>query len=223
MGEYSVGIQTKKNIIDCCKALFYEKGVASTSYEDICAAANVNRGLIPYYFKSKNNISAEIYKEFIFEAESLLSFLRSDDDNLSFILTNALLFELAKRNPNFGKFYSEIESNPVLLDFNLDLQHYVINRLIKFNRLNINPSEVRTMACMSEGVERELVHGIVSAFLNEDVWDIAVKDCQFFFNLIGIDKQTIKKYLSQAKKIYDEYAFQCDSCFNVTLVKRDSL
>ena len=54
MGEYAVGVATRTRIYRVCKGLFYEKGIKATSYNDICEAADINRGLIPYYFKSKN-------------------------------------------------------------------------------------------------------------------------------------------------------------------------
>ena len=64
MERYQNGSETRALILRTCQELFYEKGFAATTYSDICAAAHVNRGLISYYFGSK-----DMLKEIIFHAE----------------------------------------------------------------------------------------------------------------------------------------------------------
>ena len=56
MEQYQNGAETKEQILRACQTLFYEKGYEETTYNDICALAHVNRGLIPYHFKSKDAI-----------------------------------------------------------------------------------------------------------------------------------------------------------------------
>lgn len=48
--------KTKQRIIEAANALFYHKGFNRTSFTDIVDAANVPRGNIYYYFKTKDEI-----------------------------------------------------------------------------------------------------------------------------------------------------------------------
>ncbi len=220
MAQYSVGISTQAKILDSCRTLFYQKGVLNTSYGEICAAADINRGLIPYYFKSKNNIATIIFREFIEEADRLILEICGEDENLRFITTNALYYDLEKRDPNFCRFYDEIEYSAFWSELTLEMQYRVINKMIDHNSLQLSDDARRTVACMCEGVEKELVHGIASGFLLEDAWSIAERDSMFFLGVLGIDKAVIQRYLEQSKTIYNTYCLYCAPDFSVSLRRR---
>lgn len=220
MGKYSVGITTQTKIVDCCKTLFYQKGVMQTSYEEICAAADINRGLIPYHFKSKNNIATMIFREFIENGDRLICDVCGEDENLRFIATNALYYDLEKRDPNFCRFYNEIESNAFWSDVTLEMQYYIMNKLIDYNGLEIAQEARRTIACMCEGVEQALVHGIASGFLVEDAWSIAARDSMFFFGALGMEQGKIQQYLEMGRNFYNKYCLYCGPDFSVTLRNR---
>ena len=53
--------QTKQQIIKAAIKVMNEKGIGSTRFEDIASAANVTRGAVYHYFKSKNEIILEIH------------------------------------------------------------------------------------------------------------------------------------------------------------------
>jgi AcrR family transcriptional regulator len=48
--------RTRQRIIEAANRLFYHKGYNQTSFSDVVAAANVPRGNIYYYFKTKDQI-----------------------------------------------------------------------------------------------------------------------------------------------------------------------
>lgn len=48
--------RTRQRIIEAANRLFYHKGYNNTSFSDVVEAANVPRGNIYYYFKSKEDI-----------------------------------------------------------------------------------------------------------------------------------------------------------------------
>ena len=47
---------TKQRIVQAANQLFYRKGFSQTSFSDVVAEADVPRGNIYYYFKSKEEI-----------------------------------------------------------------------------------------------------------------------------------------------------------------------
>lgn len=221
MGKYSVGISTQNKILDCCRALFYKKGIAGTSYEEICTAAEVNRGLIPYYFKSKNNIATTIYQQFIESMEEQVNTLCGEDENLRFVTLNALLYDLMKRDKRFCLFYNEIESNAFWGEYTLQLQDTVLSRLADYNGLSFPPEDFRTIVCMGEGVERELVHGIACDFLLEGAWGIAVRNCSFILCALGLPGTTVQDTLAGGKELFDKYYILCSPTFSGQIAPRE--
>jgi TetR/AcrR family acrAB operon transcriptional repressor len=55
--------QTRSQIIKAAIKVMNEKGIGSTRFEDIAKEANVTRGAIYHYFKSKNEIIFSIHSE----------------------------------------------------------------------------------------------------------------------------------------------------------------
>ena len=58
------GEKKKDLIISVSKSLFYEKGYAATTYEDISNLADIPASSIAYHFSSKRNLAAVIQEEF---------------------------------------------------------------------------------------------------------------------------------------------------------------
>ncbi len=54
---------TRKNILDAALEVFYVKGVAYSSLEDIAEAAGVTRGAVYWHFKNKADIFNELHGE----------------------------------------------------------------------------------------------------------------------------------------------------------------
>lgn len=228
MAKYAVGISTQNKIVDCCRTLFYQKGITGTSYDEICSAASVNRGLIPYYFKSKNNIATQIFQKVIEDCDNLIrdivtKNISSVDENVQFVVNNALLYDLMKRDPNFCRFYNEIESNSFWSEMTLQLQYSLIDKLIHFNCINMQPDVRCTIACLCEGMEQELIHGIHSNFLTEDAWMLAVRDCTCIFSLMGFSQEQVESCMKQSKCFFDQYYFCCKPDFSISMHTRDQV
>ncbi len=67
------GEKTRNEIIECAKNLFYHKGFEATSFSDIVAAAQVNRGNIYHHFKSKDDILRAVVDQRLQEFAALLT------------------------------------------------------------------------------------------------------------------------------------------------------
>ncbi|MFO7750837.1 MAG: TetR family transcriptional regulator [Desulfobacteraceae bacterium] len=55
--------KTRLSIIDAALALFYEKGFATTSLEQIASQAGVTRGAVYWHFKNKNDLFISLASE----------------------------------------------------------------------------------------------------------------------------------------------------------------
>ncbi|MFC0245896.1 TetR family transcriptional regulator [Falsochrobactrum ovis] len=53
--------ETREEILSCAERIFFEKGVAHTSLEEIATAAGVTRGAIYWHFQNKTDIFLELF------------------------------------------------------------------------------------------------------------------------------------------------------------------
>jgi AcrR family transcriptional regulator len=64
------GEETRKRILQKAEDLFAEKGFSGTSVDKIARAAEVNKALIYYYFKDKNDIVVSLFRSILEEMEA---------------------------------------------------------------------------------------------------------------------------------------------------------
>ena len=53
--------ETREEILSCAERIFFEKGLAHTSLEEIATAAGVTRGAIYWHFQNKTDIFLELF------------------------------------------------------------------------------------------------------------------------------------------------------------------
>lgn len=65
-------LETRDRILDAAEQVFYDKGVAHASLEDIAAAAQVTRGAIYWHFKDKAELFDAMMQRVVLPAEDIL-------------------------------------------------------------------------------------------------------------------------------------------------------
>ena len=73
--------ETRNRILAAAEKVFYERGVAHASLEDIAAAAEVTRGAIYWHFKDKAEIFDAMMQSVMMPAEEMLGCRGSDPDH----------------------------------------------------------------------------------------------------------------------------------------------
>jgi TetR/AcrR family acrAB operon transcriptional repressor len=73
--------ETRNRILDAAEHVFYEKGVAHASLEDIAAAAQVTRGAIYWHFKDKAEIFDAMMQSVMLPAEDMIGCRAADIDH----------------------------------------------------------------------------------------------------------------------------------------------
>lgn len=73
-------LSTEEKIKDAAKKVFVEKGFGSTTTRDIAEYANTNIALVNYYFRSKEKLFEEIFRECF--ADTFVPVARILNDNL---------------------------------------------------------------------------------------------------------------------------------------------
>ncbi len=122
MAKITKGEETRNQIIDACRELFFENGYNNTSARMISKRAGTNLGLLNYHFDGKIELGKLIYLEIRNEYNELISNYEPDFTDLEqFFFSSAVELSLCLSNPNFGLFYYEIiQKEPVherLVDF----------------------------------------------------------------------------------------------------------
>jgi TetR/AcrR family transcriptional regulator, acrAB operon repressor len=72
--------ETRARILDAAERVFYERGVAHASLEDIAAAAEVTRGAIYWHFKDKAEIFDAMMCSVMLPAEDMMGCRERDPD-----------------------------------------------------------------------------------------------------------------------------------------------
>ncbi|MGN0339154.1 MAG: TetR/AcrR family transcriptional regulator [Lachnospira sp.] len=109
----SKGEQTSQKILHAARELFYKTGFEATTSRAIAEKANVNLGLLNYYFKSKNEIGRQIYSAIRRQLDANMNKYESSLSEVeSFIFSSAIELYLCLNCTPYGNFYHELLSNP---------------------------------------------------------------------------------------------------------------
>lgn len=114
--------ERKKEITETAMALFEQKGIQKTSMNDIAMELNVAKGLIYYYFKSKEELIAFVIEEFSKGVdEELIKIM--EDESRSFYTKLGSIINL---------FFSSIREHPAMMNItpgNPGVFEYIKTRL----------------------------------------------------------------------------------------------
>jgi len=107
--------ETEQKIIVSAERLFYQKGKAGTSMQDIADDAGINRTLLNYYFRSKDQLFEAVFRDamgrFLPELASLLNSDISFEDYVPALVDKVIDTMIA--NPQIPIFVlQELSSNP---------------------------------------------------------------------------------------------------------------
>lgn len=123
MKHKNKGSETKDSIIKVCRSLFYDHGYKSTTSRMIAGQAEVNLGLLDYYFNGKEEIAALIYFDVRDSFDELYLANEPQTTPLDlFFISSALELYLCLECPPYGRFFDEVILFPAihqrLLQFN---------------------------------------------------------------------------------------------------------
>ena len=107
--------ETEEKIIASAERLFYQKGKAGTSMQDIADDAGINRTLLNYYFRSKDQLFEAVFRKalgtFVPNLASVLATDMAFQDYVSFMVET--IIDTMLENPQIPIFVlQELSSNP---------------------------------------------------------------------------------------------------------------
>jgi len=192
---YAKGDETKAILLQTAREAFYEFGYAETTLRYISDKAGTNLGLVKYYFGSKAEIAHEVYRKIRagFDDQLDLSDIRPDTPDM-FILASALELYLCLISPQYGRFYYELISEPVV-------RHKVEERialvLTKYMEDYYQDENLVELACASLTAIKPAI--VSRAMKREEGNEIPAEDCLRYY--IGCQLN----YLRQPEEKAEDY------------------
>lgn len=83
--------KSRERILAAALAVFAEKGYESASISDVTERAGVSRGLVSYYFASKDRLAAELLDQWLDGITAIAGLTGSADERLANLIDGALM------------------------------------------------------------------------------------------------------------------------------------
>ena len=138
---------SKEKALEAARELFLEKGKDGVKMQEIADKAEINKGLLHYYFKSKEELFLEIFsnevKNIYADINDLLKSSISLEEKLGSIIDR--YFELLTENPNLPTFVLfEVNKNPEIASklasgANLQQTVQLLDAEFKANKITSSP------------------------------------------------------------------------------------
>lgn len=219
--------ETKQNIFDCAKSLFYGKGYYNTSIGNISEAANVNRALVAYYFQSKGNLALQIVNQFnttiAGEITQKLNQSSEPVNPLVLFSVETMAFNSFRRlNENYRRFMKEVSLENILT-----LGEGWVAKNLRGN--NIYDYLEETYGIRLSKAEKQIYQNSLSSIISgliivhsEGQIDcshqyIAEKECEMYFKIIGLESSEIFSIIQQSKIIFESMEIRMEKNFSIII------
>jgi len=111
----ALNTETEKKIISSAEKLFFQKGKAGTSMQDIADDAGINRTLLNYYFRSKDQLFEAVFKNAMSTVVPNVAAMLQSDMNFEEYVPALIetIIDAMLENPQIPIFVlQELSSNP---------------------------------------------------------------------------------------------------------------
>lgn len=207
--RYKKGFETKENIIRVAKGMFYEMGYTKSTVQKIADNAGIPLGLIPYYFKTKDNIVLEINSKFYLLIHEFVNNRLNVKKNtaLKLYIVTALYYEIILTDTHNEKFFYEVlrnKSNFRSLSFSVER---IYKMIAKEFELDFEQIDIDFLMISEFGARRELLLNYVEGHLDVDL-DYLLKELSSLTGrLFGIPSKEIAEYHRQYKEFKESYDY----------------
>lgn len=207
MAQYKKGMETKHKLLSFSKKLFYEKGYTSTSCKNICEEANLNLGLIPYYFKSKKNIASVIYSYFLIDVKELIKNIMTNklhnyELKYATAVENWVFMHLLLDDDNYRRFYYEISKENLLLDENTKVIEFFFKLHNNTYRLNLSNNEIKLIRVLNAMSSMGLIDKFVEGYFDMTIDELIEYKIRHMYSLMKIDSKEIDDIVDTSYNIF---------------------
>jgi AcrR family transcriptional regulator len=192
------GSQTKKNIINTAKVLFYENGYNKTGIQDIADRADVKLGTITYYYKKKDDMITDIYNVFFM---ALYDYVSSVSENLNlytkYCYSLVLYYEAILNDEHNKTLYYEVLVKNVNPHGRTNIMNTLNRSCLDFLNKNYIEADLEVIARSEYGARKELFID----FYEKNIKFTSRAMIYFFirnlFRLMNLDGEMIENTIQQ--------------------------
>ncbi|SHE91487.1 TetR/AcrR family transcriptional regulator [Alkalibacter saccharofermentans] len=207
--RYKKGFETKENIIRVAKKMFYEMGYTKSTVQKIADNANIPLGLIPYYFKTKDNIVLEINSKFFLVVYEFVNNRLNIKRNsyLKLYIVTSIYYDLILSDTRNRKFFYEVlrnKSNFRSLSFSVER---IYKMIAKEFELDYDQKDIDCIMISEFGARRELLLNYCEGNLGVELEYLLKKLSSLTGRLFGINGEIIDDYHNQCMEFMKEHDY----------------
>lgn len=196
-------METKDVILNTARELFLSNGFKKTSTRKIANAAAVNLGLIPYYFKKKENLVRMVYQEImrdIIGLEELKKYQIKNSIQQLFIYYALVQHNMLNKKGLFPLYVELIYEDIIAVD-PLPFTFKLARQIITEYSLDVNDADLELYVQMMKGAERKLIVQKIQKKVSLSYIDINKFLVLNLLLMLGINKEFIQYEIDTAEKI----------------------
>ncbi|MGL4606409.1 MAG: TetR/AcrR family transcriptional regulator [Eubacteriaceae bacterium] len=199
MATSKKGIQTKQNIINTARELFYEHGYNKTGIQDIADRANVKLGTITYYYKKKDDMIADIYNVFFL---ALYDFVSTSSEHLNlytkYCYTLVLYYEAVLNDEKNKTLYYEVLVKDVNPSGRLNITKTMNRSCLDFLNKNYIEADLEVIARSEYGARKQLFIDFYEKEIKLTTRAMIYFMIRNLFRLMNLDGEMIENTIQQA-------------------------
>lgn len=192
-------------IFSAARRLFLEKGLTATTTREIASAAGVTLGLIPYYFKTKDNLAGKIAYDLMERFYSQIDDIGMDSlsSAVKLYVDTLLIYDYQFSVPSYGDFFFELSATTEIMENPSQTARDLTWKIIEEYHLFVTEEENEIYLTALMGAEKQLIKKYLHKELNftcTQLTDILLSG--YFFN-IGLSDETIASVIAEGQAFCD--------------------
>lgn len=207
-------VKTRDIIIDSAKKLFITQGYIKTTTRQIAKDADVNLGLISYYFKNKKNIAMIVYQDIITQIYKQVNVVIENYTYKNAVEKLFLTFVIAQKLTNQDnqvlKFHLDMIDEGIIPTYTYDMSvsFYLINELAQEENINLSLEQKTYYGLMLQGAENMLMKKKRANEIDINYIEINKLIVINICSLLGVNMNKVNQAIENCCSQFDETFIQ---------------
>ena len=210
---------TRQKMMKSAKKLFFEKGLICTSQQEIADDAGVNRGLIYYYFGSKEEMARIIFEQFDRSFFAILNarfFSNEPDKVFVSIVQGRIILNFLLTLEQMKRFYMEIILENVVTDYSIESVMHDFRKECRYLGLEFNEEEQRLYSTILASVENRMMSTRIIEEFTLPIEEIITIYNRIHLRILGLPEEQTESIINRAIDVSRRITFVNKGYFKVT-------
>ncbi len=193
----------KENILKSSFILFKDNGYSKTTTREISSASGINKGLLHYYYKQKEDIILEMYADILTGLKDFVdcNYLVKINGLTYYATLNILFFRIINSKSYFIDILSEMMMYRTLTKTKIEKSVEICYKIIEDYNIPITKYQLNLALTVAVGAEAELILSIKDKKIKMTYDKLATILNKLLFTMIKINENEIKNINEESIKI----------------------